>query len=78
MGERVASPLCTIVDDGTLPQRRGSLNIDDEGTPTQCTTLIEQGVLVGYMQDRMNARLMGANRRATAAASPSRTCRCRA
>jgi TldD protein len=61
MGERVASALCTIVDDGTLPQRRGSLNIDDEGTPTQCTTLIEQGVLVGYMQDRMNARLMGAN-----------------
>jgi TldD protein len=60
MGERVASPLCTIVDDGTLPQRRGSLNIDDEGTPTQCTTLIEQGVLVGYMQDRLNARLMGA------------------
>jgi TldD protein len=59
LGERVASPLCTIVDDGTLPQRRGSLNIDDEGTPTQCTTLIEGGVLVGYMQDRMNARLMG-------------------
>jgi len=60
MGERVASPLCTIVDDGTLPQRRGSLNIDDEGTPTQCTTLIEHGVLTGYMQDRLNARLMGA------------------
>jgi TldD protein len=60
IGERVASPLCTIVDDGTLPQRRGSLNIDDEGTPTQCTTLIEDGVLTCYMQDRLNARLMGA------------------
>jgi len=59
VGERVASPLCTIVDDGTLNQRRGSLNIDDEGTPTQCTTLIEKGVLKGYMQDTLNARLMG-------------------
>lgn len=58
IGERVAAPGCTIVDDGTLPGRRGSLNIDDEGTPTQCTTLIENGVLKGYMQDRMNARLM--------------------
>ncbi len=59
IGERVASPLCTVVDDGTLPDRRGSLNIDDEGTPTQCTTLIENGLLTGYMQDKMNARLMG-------------------
>jgi TldD protein len=59
MGETVASTLCTVVDDGTLNQRRGSLNVDDEGTPTQCTTLIERGVLVGYMQDRQNARLMG-------------------
>jgi len=59
IGERVASPLCTVVDDGTMPQRRGSLNMDDEGTPTQCTTLIEQGVLKGYMQDKTNARLMG-------------------
>ena len=59
MGERVASPGVTIVDDGTLPGRRGSLNIDDEGTPTNCTTLIEDGVLVGYMQDTHNARLMG-------------------
>jgi len=50
----------TIVDDGTLDGRRGSLNIDDEGTPTQCTTLIEDGVLTGYMQDTLNARLMGA------------------
>lgn len=59
IGERVASPGVTIVDDGTLDGRRGSLNIDDEGTPTQCTTLIEDGVLVGYMQDTLNARLMG-------------------
>ena len=58
IGERVASPLCTVVDDGTLAGRRGSLNIDDEGTPTQCTTLIERGVLKGYLQDQLNARLM--------------------
>ena len=59
IGERVASELCTVVDDGSLPQRRGSLNVDDEGTPTRCTTLIEDGVLKGYMQDKHNARLMG-------------------
>jgi TldD protein len=59
MGQRVAAPGVTIVDDGTLPGRRGSLNIDDEGTRTECTTLIEDGVLVGYMQDTLNARLMG-------------------
>jgi TldD protein len=59
IGERVASPLCTVVDDGTLPDRRGSLSIDDEGTATQCTTLIENGILKGYMQDKLNARLMG-------------------
>ena len=59
IGQRVASPGVTIVDDGTLEGRRGSLNIDDEGTPTSCTTLIEDGVLVGYMQDSLNARLMG-------------------
>ncbi|MCY7314029.1 MAG: metalloprotease TldD [Pseudoxanthomonas sp.] len=59
MGQRVASPGVTIVDDGPLPGRRGSLNVDDEGTPTSCTTLIEDGVLVGYMQDTHNARLMG-------------------
>ncbi|WP_139558938.1 metalloprotease TldD [Methylotetracoccus oryzae] len=59
VGERVASALCTVVDDGTLPGRRGSLNIDDEGTVTQCTTLIENGILRGYMQDKLNARLMG-------------------
>jgi len=59
MGEQVASSLCTIVDDGTLAERRGSLSMDDEGTQTQCTTLIENGVLKGYMQDKLNARLMG-------------------
>ncbi|MFG3448983.1 MULTISPECIES: metalloprotease TldD [unclassified Stenotrophomonas] len=59
IGERVAAPGVTIVDDGTLDGRRGSLNIDDEGHPTQCTTLIEDGILVGYMQDSLNARLMG-------------------
>jgi TldD protein len=58
MGERVASPLCTVVDDGTLANRRGSLNIDDEGTPTQRTVLIENGILRNYMQDKHNARLM--------------------
>lgn len=59
MGQRVAAPGITIVDDGTLENRRGSITIDDEGTPSQCTTLIEDGILVGYLQDRMNARLMG-------------------
>ena len=59
MGEKVAADAVTIVDDGTLPGRRGSLSIDDEGTPTHCTTLIENGRLCGYMQDRHNARLMG-------------------
>ncbi len=59
IGERVAAPECTVVDDGTLSQRRGSLNIDDEGTPTECTMLIENGILRGYMQDKLNARLMG-------------------
>lgn len=58
IGERVAAPGVTIVDDGTLPQRRGSLSVDDEGNPTACTTLIENGILKGYMQDAMNARLM--------------------
>lgn len=59
IGERVASPLCTVVDDGTIANRRGSLNCDDEGTPTGRTVLIENGVLRGYLQDRLNARLMG-------------------
>ena len=59
VGQQVASSLCTIVDDGTLPGRRGSLSVDDEGTRSQCTTLIENGVLKGYLQDKLNARLMG-------------------
>ncbi|MBL8791407.1 MAG: metalloprotease TldD [Rhizobiales bacterium] len=59
MGQRIAAEDVTVVDDGTLPDRRGSITIDDEGTPSNCTTLIENGILVGYMQDRMNARLMG-------------------
>jgi TldD protein len=59
VGQQVASPLCTVVDDGTLSGRRGSLNVDDEGTPAQNTVLIENGILKGYMQDRMNAGLMG-------------------
>jgi TldD protein len=59
MGQRIAAKGVTVVDDGTIPDRRGSLTIDDEGTPTQVTTLIDDGVLVGYMQDRQNARLMG-------------------
>ncbi|HSQ69336.1 MAG TPA: metalloprotease TldD [Steroidobacteraceae bacterium] len=60
IGERVAAPEVTVVDDGSLSARRGSLNVDDEGTPTGCTTLIEGGVLRGYLQDKLNARLMGA------------------
>lgn len=59
MGQQVASPGVTVVDNGTLADRRGSLTMDDEGTPTQCTTLIENGVLVNYMQDKLNAKLMG-------------------
>jgi len=59
IGERVASPEVTVVDDGTILNRRGSLNVDDEGTPTSCTTLIERGILKGYMQDKHNAKLMG-------------------
>ncbi len=59
LGEQVASPGVTVVDDGTLLDRRGSLTVDDEGTPTQCTTLIENGILVNYMQDKLNAKLMG-------------------
>jgi TldD protein len=59
IGERVAAPGVTVVDDGTLQSRRGSLNVDDEGNPTQCNVLIEDGVLKNYMQDSLNARLMG-------------------
>lgn len=59
IGERVAAPGVTVIDDGTIPDRRGSLTVDDEGTPTSRTVLIEDGILKGYMQDRLNARLMG-------------------
>jgi TldD protein len=59
LGQQVASTECTIVDDGTLPNRRGSLSVDDEGTPGQYNVLVENGVLKGYMQDKLNARLMG-------------------
>ena len=59
MGKKIATEHCTVVDDGTLEHRRGSLNIDDEGTPSQCTTLIENGKLCNYMQDKLNAKLMG-------------------
>jgi TldD protein len=60
VGQRVASELCTVVDDGTIPYRRGSLNVDDEGNPTRQTILIEKGVLQGYLQDRLSAKLMNA------------------
>ncbi|HLD84213.1 MAG TPA: metallopeptidase TldD-related protein, partial [Coxiellaceae bacterium] len=59
LGEKVASSLCTIVDDGTIKNRRGSLSVDDEGVPTQRTVLIENGILKNYLQDTFNARLMG-------------------
>ncbi len=59
LGQRVAAPGVTVVDDGTIPDRRGSISVDDEGTPPARNTLIEDGILVGYMQDRQNARLMG-------------------
>jgi TldD protein len=59
MGQRVAAPGVTVVDDGTLPDRRGSITVDDEGTPSSRTVLIEDGILTGYLQDRLNARLMG-------------------
>ena len=58
MGQRVAAPGVTVLDDGTIPDRRGSISVDDEGTPSEATTLIEDGILVGYMQDRQSARLM--------------------
>jgi len=59
IGQRVAAPGVTVVDDGTIPDRRGSLTVDDEGTPSSRTVLIEDGILKTYMQDRLNARLMG-------------------
>ncbi|HYL57537.1 MAG TPA: metallopeptidase TldD-related protein, partial [Candidatus Acidoferrales bacterium] len=75
IGERVASELCTVIDDGTIPNRRGSLNVDDEGTPTSRTVLIDKGILRGYLHDRLSARLMkmaptGNGRRESFAHSP--------
>jgi len=61
MGQQIAAKGVTVLDDGTIPDRRGSITVDDEGTPSGKNTLIEDGVLVGYMQDRQNARLMGVN-----------------
>lgn len=60
IGQQVASPLCTVIDDGTMANRRGSLNVDDEGHPTGCNVLIENGILRGYLQDRLSSRLTGA------------------
>jgi TldD protein len=62
IGQRVASELCTVVDNGTLPGRRGSLNVDDEGEPTKCTVLIENGILRGYLSDHLNSGLMKSER----------------
>lgn len=76
IGELVTSPLCTIVDDGTLPNRRGSLTIDDEGVPSQCNVLIKDGILQGYMQDKMNARLMGVPQREMVVVKAMHICRC--
>ena len=61
VGQKVADEQVTVIDDGSIPDRRGSLNIDDEGTPTSETVLIENGILKGYLQDKMNARLMNEN-----------------
>jgi TldD protein len=77
MGEKVASSCAPSTMTAPWPGA-GSLSVDDEGTPTECTTLIENGVLKGYMQDKLNARLMGVAVPVTAVANPTRTCRCRA
>ena len=77
IGERVAAPGVTVFDDGSIPGRRGSLTVDDEGTPTERTILIEDGILVGYMHDRQSARLMGLKPTGNGGASPTPTCRCR-
>ena len=74
----MASELCTVVDDGTIQAWRGSLNVDDEGTPTGRTVLVENGILRGYLQDRLNARLMGVPPTGNGRRRVMRTCQCRA
>jgi TldD protein len=78
VGQRVAAKGVTVLDDGTIPDRRGSLNVDDEGNATQRNVLIEDGILKGYIQDSMNARLMKVAPPATAGARATPPCRCRA
>jgi TldD protein len=78
IGQRVAAKGVTVLDDGTMPDRRGSLNIDDEGHATQRNVLIEDGILKGYIQDSLNARLMKVAHRQRPARELRRTCRCRA
>ena len=78
MGQQVAAKGVTVVDDGTMQDRRGSFSIDDEGTPSNRTVLIEDGILVGYMQDRQNARLMNMKPTGNGRRESMRTCRCRA
>jgi TldD protein len=78
VGQRVASAGITVVDDGTLGERRGSLNLDDEGQSNPTNGIDRRRILRGYMQDRMNAQLMGVPFTGTAGANRSRICRCRA
>ena len=74
LGQRVAAKGVTVIDDGTIADRRGSLNIDDEGNPTQRNVLIEDGILKGYMQDSLNARLMGVAPTGNGRRDPLRIC----
>ena len=76
IGQQVASPLCTVVDDGTIGGRRGSLNVDDEGNQTQRNVLIENGILRGYLQDKLSSRITGAPPPAAAAAKATNTSPC--
>ncbi len=78
IGQQIAGPEVTVIDQGDMPGERGSLHFDDEGTPTQQNVLIENGVLKGYMQDRQNAQLMAWSRQVMAAAKLMRTRPCRA
>jgi TldD protein len=78
IGQQVASPLCTVIDDGTIRNRRGSLNVDDEGNPTQRNVLIENGILRGYLQDQLSSRILHQAPTATDAARVMNTFLCRA